>query len=422
MPRGQFDALRLDLVDGERVHVYGRPSCSRRAATSACARCRSSASASASTSRRSSGSSGSSPPRGCSTPSASGRCPASPAHRPRHRQRRRREARRAHRDQRPLPACPTCSSPRRYVQGPRAAPAIVAALRALCTRRRSTSSFSPAAAEASKTCFRSATSGWCGRSQPVRCRSCRPSATSRTRRSATWPPTSAPRRRPRRRGSSCPTWPSCWTPRAIARRLAAAPAHASSGSARARAGARAAAPGARSCSSSGARAASSRRADGSARSPAATLDRGYAIVRARGRRSCATRRPGRGDQVDVELGRWLRGACRGDAVNAEPGFEAAQPSSKRIVERLESGEAELEEAIALWERGEELYRLCARSSTPRREDRGARASRRGGQALGISSAQTLRRISAVTAPPSSFRKSPSSPTSTSARFRVSPAR
>jgi exodeoxyribonuclease VII large subunit len=25
MPRGRFDALRLDLVDGERVHVYGRP-------------------------------------------------------------------------------------------------------------------------------------------------------------------------------------------------------------------------------------------------------------------------------------------------------------------------------------------------------------------------------------------------------------
>ena len=25
MPRGQFDALRLDLVDGERVHVFGRP-------------------------------------------------------------------------------------------------------------------------------------------------------------------------------------------------------------------------------------------------------------------------------------------------------------------------------------------------------------------------------------------------------------
>src|SRR5438309_9290452 len=25
MPRTLFDALRLDLVDGERVHVYGRP-------------------------------------------------------------------------------------------------------------------------------------------------------------------------------------------------------------------------------------------------------------------------------------------------------------------------------------------------------------------------------------------------------------
>ena len=25
MPRGRFDALRLDLTDGERVHVYGRP-------------------------------------------------------------------------------------------------------------------------------------------------------------------------------------------------------------------------------------------------------------------------------------------------------------------------------------------------------------------------------------------------------------
>src|SRR5262249_58031484 len=25
MPRGQFDALRLELADGDRVHVYGRP-------------------------------------------------------------------------------------------------------------------------------------------------------------------------------------------------------------------------------------------------------------------------------------------------------------------------------------------------------------------------------------------------------------
>ena len=25
MPRGKFDALRLELADGERVHVFGRP-------------------------------------------------------------------------------------------------------------------------------------------------------------------------------------------------------------------------------------------------------------------------------------------------------------------------------------------------------------------------------------------------------------
>jgi exodeoxyribonuclease VII large subunit len=25
MPRGQFDALRLELADGERIHVFGRP-------------------------------------------------------------------------------------------------------------------------------------------------------------------------------------------------------------------------------------------------------------------------------------------------------------------------------------------------------------------------------------------------------------
>ena len=29
MPRGQFDALRLDLVDGEQCHVYGDRSSSR---------------------------------------------------------------------------------------------------------------------------------------------------------------------------------------------------------------------------------------------------------------------------------------------------------------------------------------------------------------------------------------------------------
>jgi exodeoxyribonuclease VII small subunit len=41
-----------------------------------------------------------------------------------------------------------------------------------------------------------------------------------------------------------------------------------------------------------------------------------------------------------------------------PSFEEARRELDRIVSRLESGEAELEEAIVLWERGNELYRLC----------------------------------------------------------------
>ena len=39
-------------------------------------------------------------------------------------------------------------------------------------------------------------------------------------------------------------------------------------------------------------------------------------------------------------------------------FETAQKELEQIVERLERGEAELDEAIALWERGEELVRFC----------------------------------------------------------------
>jgi len=44
---------------------------------------------------------------------------------------------------------------------------------------------------------------------------------------------------------------------------------------------------------------------------------------------------------------------------SEPSFEEAQRKLEGIVERLESGQASLDEAITLWERGEELYRLCS---------------------------------------------------------------
>jgi exodeoxyribonuclease VII small subunit len=45
-------------------------------------------------------------------------------------------------------------------------------------------------------------------------------------------------------------------------------------------------------------------------------------------------------------------------MNAEPTFEEARTELERIVAQLESGQAGLEDALALWERGEELYRVC----------------------------------------------------------------
>lgn len=45
-------------------------------------------------------------------------------------------------------------------------------------------------------------------------------------------------------------------------------------------------------------------------------------------------------------------------VSTEATFESAQRELEQIVHRLESGETGLDEAIALWERGEQLYRFC----------------------------------------------------------------
>ena len=39
-------------------------------------------------------------------------------------------------------------------------------------------------------------------------------------------------------------------------------------------------------------------------------------------------------------------------------FEQAHAELERIVEQLERGEAGLDEALGLWQRGEELYRFC----------------------------------------------------------------
>jgi exodeoxyribonuclease VII small subunit len=44
---------------------------------------------------------------------------------------------------------------------------------------------------------------------------------------------------------------------------------------------------------------------------------------------------------------------------AQPTFEDAQRELESIVERLERGDADVDELTRLWQRGEELYRLCA---------------------------------------------------------------
>ena len=41
-----------------------------------------------------------------------------------------------------------------------------------------------------------------------------------------------------------------------------------------------------------------------------------------------------------------------------PTFEEAQRELEEIVQRLERGDAPLDDALKLWERGEELYKLC----------------------------------------------------------------
>jgi exodeoxyribonuclease VII small subunit len=45
-------------------------------------------------------------------------------------------------------------------------------------------------------------------------------------------------------------------------------------------------------------------------------------------------------------------------MSSELSFEDARRELEQIVAKLESGQASLEDAVALWERGEKLYRIC----------------------------------------------------------------
>jgi len=48
-----------------------------------------------------------------------------------------------------------------------------------------------------------------------------------------------------------------------------------------------------------------------------------------------------------------------NAGDGRPTFDEAQRELEQIVERLERGDVGLDELTTLWERGEELYRVCA---------------------------------------------------------------
>lgn len=45
-------------------------------------------------------------------------------------------------------------------------------------------------------------------------------------------------------------------------------------------------------------------------------------------------------------------------MSEQPSYEAARDELEQVVRRLEAGGTTLEESLALWERGEELARIC----------------------------------------------------------------
>ena len=47
-------------------------------------------------------------------------------------------------------------------------------------------------------------------------------------------------------------------------------------------------------------------------------------------------------------------------MSEQPSYEAARDELEQVVRRLEAGGTTLEESLALWERGEELARVCER--------------------------------------------------------------
>ncbi len=68
-------------------------------------------------------------------------------------------------------------------------------------------------------------------------------------------------------------------------------------------------------------------------------------------------------------------------MSAEPSFEQARDELEQIVRRLEDGSTSLDEALSLWERGEQLHALC-RARLDAAEERVAELLTRLGRAPG----------------------------------------
>src|SRR5690606_37494564 len=109
-------------------------------------------------------------------------------------------------------------------------------------------------------------------------------------------------------------------------------------------------------------------------SPAATLRRGYALLqRSDGHAVRAPDEVAPGDElrarvsegeftvrVDTEGWRMTGKKEQTEAVVEALGDEQARDELVEVVRRLETGGTTLEESLALWERGEELARVCRR--------------------------------------------------------------
>ena len=272
MPRGQFDALRLDLQNGERVHVFGRPELYEQRGELRLK--------ALSIERFGLGAHLAALERLKQKLAAEGLFDAS--------------------RKRQLPRFPQLIG---LVTG------------------------NDAAAARSRICCRSPTSESCGRSRSARCRSSRRSGTSRTRRSAISLQTCA-RRRP-------------------------LPRHASS-SRTSRSSALASRSRAIACTEARTRSPADTRAGSRAHATGCTVPRSWrssvaatTSCGARRRSSAATRSP------------CASPTARSERPLTDLSFEDAQKELEAIVERLERGDAGVDELTKLWERGEELYRICA---------------------------------------------------------------